>query len=199
MKKILFVAVLACMFVSCSSDGSREIQIDEVSFPSGDEFKKTSSIFEVVPGTYELAWKKVHDVPQHQNFNVSLKLKLRLKRTVKISDEFLKYHKELPSWFMQISFNLLDANGEVDDDVQELKIGYKFDNSGKSEDEDEFMDFINFLQSKPGTEKEFELNALGMKTSIEGVDCIETCKNARSISCSVASDEDFERMVGVIE
>ena len=185
MKKILFVAVLACMFVSCSSDGSREIQIDEVSFPSGDEFKKTSSIFEVVPGKYELAWKKVHDVPQLQNFNVSLKLKLRLKRTVKISDEFLKYHKEEPSWFMEISFNLLDANGEGDNDVQPLSIGYIFDNSTNSVDEDEFMDFINFLQSKPGTEKEFELNALGSKTSIEGVDCIETCKNARSISCSV--------------
>lgn len=199
MKKFLFMAVLACMFVSCSSDGSREIQIDEVSFPSGDEFKKTSSIFEVVPGKYELAWKKVFDMPQAQDFNVSLKLKLRLKRTVKISDEFLKYHKEDPSWFMEISFNLLDANGEVDADVQDLKIGYKFDNSTNSVDEDEFMDFINFLQSKPGTEKEFELNALGMKTSIEGVDCIETCKNARSISCSVSNDKDFERSVGVIE
>ena len=62
------------------------------------------------------------------------------------------------------------------------------------------MDFINFLQSKPGTEKEFELNSFGMKTSVDGVDCIETCKNAKSVICKVGiSDKEFERRIGVIE
>jgi hypothetical protein len=62
------------------------------------------------------------------------------------------------------------------------------------------MDFINFLQSKPGTEKEFELNSFGMKTSIDGVDCIETCKNAKSVVCKIGlRDRDFERSIGVIE
>ena len=95
MKKVLFFAILACMFVSCSSDGSREIQIDEITFTPDEDFikpneiEKVASIFEVVPGTYELAWTKIQDAPQIQNYNVSLKLKLRLKRTVKFSEEFL--------------------------------------------------------------------------------------------------------------
>ena len=75
MKKVLLFAILACMFVSCSSDGSREIQIDEITYtPSSDfikpnEIEKVSSIFEVVPGKYELAWEKIQDVPQAQNYN----------------------------------------------------------------------------------------------------------------------------------
>lgn len=116
MKKILFFAILACMFVSCSSDGSCEIQIDEVSFtPKFEHIKtidKVSSIFEVIPGKYELAWKSVQEGPQFQHFNVSLKLKLRLKRTVRFTEKFLDKTKNTTLGFMgfdELEFVLLDA------------------------------------------------------------------------------------------
>lgn len=207
MKKVLLFAILACMFVSCSSDGSREIQIDEITYtPSSDfikpnEIEKVSSIFEVVPGKYELAWEKIYDLPQVQNYNVSLKLKLRLKRTVKFTEKFLSDISSSNSWFYGIDLGLLDANGKEDSDVQGFHFGYKgCTNDGTMFDKDEYMDFINFLQSKPGTEKEFELNSFGMKTSVDGVDCIETCKNAKSVVCKISfKDENFEESIGVIE
>ncbi len=209
MKKILLFAILACLFVSCSSDGSREIQIDEIGFIPGydhikpNEIEKVSSIFEVVPGKYELAWTKVQDVPQSQIYNVSLKLKLRLKKTVKFSKKFLKELDTKDYSWTEFQFVLLDADGKEDPtmDVQWFYFGYKgATNDGTYFDKDECMDFVNFLQSKPGTEKEFELNTLGTVTSVDGVDCIETCNRAKSIICKIGEeDEDFERRIGVIE
>ena len=209
MKKILLFAILTCLFVSCSSDGSREIQIDEISFIPGletmkaNEIEKVSSIFEVVPGKYELTWTKVQEVPQMQNFKVSLKLKFRLKRTVKFTEKFLEKLDANDTPFSSFSFILLDADGKEPQnyDVQELRIGSKgLTNDGNFFDKDAYMDFINFLQSKPGTEKEFEVNSLGMKTSVDGVDCIETCKNAKSVVCKIHDrDGYFEEYIGVIE
>ena len=207
MKKVLFFAILACMFVSCSSDGSREIQIDEITFTPDEDFikpneiEKVASIFEVVPGTYELAWTKIQDAPQIQNYNVSLKLKLRLKRTVKFSEEFLNDISNEHNWFSGFDLCLLDADGKEDSDVYEFHFGAKgCTNDGTMFDRDEYMDFINFLQSNPGTEKEFELNSFGFVTSVEGVNCIEVCKNAKSVVCKIDTrDRDFERAIGVIE
>jgi len=204
MKKILLFAILACLFVSCSSDGSCEIQIDEISFVPDSENDKTedrqkvSSIFEVVPGKYELAWTKVQDMPQTQIYNVSLKLKLRLKKTVKFSQKALDDIGNEDNWFYGFELGLLDADGKQDRDVQGFYFGYKGATSdGSMFDKDEKMDFVNFLQSKPGTEKEFELNSYGMISST-GDDCIETCKNAKSVVCKVITDEDFERIYGTI-
>ena len=204
MKKILLFAILACLFVSCSSDGSCEIQIDEISFVPDSENDKTedrqkvSSIFEVVPGKYELAWTKVQDMPQTQIYNVSLKLKLRLKKTVKFSQKALDDIGNEDNWFYGFELGLLDADGKQDRDVQGFYFGYKGATSdGSMIDKDEKMDFVNFLQSKPGTEKEFELNSYGMISST-GDDCIETCKNAKSVVCKVITDEDFERIYGTI-
>lgn len=204
MKKILLFAILACLFVSCSSDGSCEIQIDEISFvPDWEKDKiedcqKNSSIFEVVPGKYELAWTKVQDMPQTQIYNVSLKLKLRLKKTVKFSQKALDDIGNKDSWSYGFELGLLDADGKQDRAVQGFYFGYKGATSdGSMIDKDEKMDFVNFLQSKPGTEKEFELNSYGMISST-GDDCIETCKNAKSVVCKVITDEDFERIYGTI-
>jgi len=204
MKKILLFAILACLFVSCSSDGSCEIQIDEISFVPDSENDKTedrqkvSSIFEVVPGKYELAWTKVQDMPQTQIYNVSLKLKLRLKKTVKFSQKALDDIGNKDSWSYGFELGLLDADGKQDRAVQGFYFGYKGATSdGSMIDKDEKMDFVNFLQSKPGTEKEFELNSYGMISST-GDDCIETCKNAKSVVCKVITDEDFERIYGTI-
>ena len=204
MKKILLFAILACLFVSCSSDGSCEIQIDEISFVPDSENDKTedrqkvSSIFEVVPGKYELAWTKVQDMPQTQIYNVSLKLKLRLKKTVKFSQKALDDIGNEDNWFYGFELGLLDADGKQDRAVQGFYFGYKGATSdGSMFDKDEKMDFVNFLQSKPGTEKEFELNSYGMISST-GDDCIETCKNAKSVVCKVITDKDFERIYGTI-
>ena len=95
MRKNFYLLVLSALFVGCSSDGSREIQIDEVEFipyfnhQKIENCKIASSIFEVVPGKYELAWKLCTEAPQIKNFNVSLKLKLRLKKSIDIKDSLL--------------------------------------------------------------------------------------------------------------
>ena len=180
MKKVLLFAILACMFVSCSSDGSREIQIDEITYTPDhettkpNEIEKVSSIFEVVPGKYELAWKNVQDVLDLHNYKVSLKLKLRLKRTVKFSEKFLNERSKEEECFRTFDFYLVDADGKEDNDndVSPFKFGqdYNWTNGEISlYDKDQYMDFISFLQSKPGTEKEFELKTFGTISSDDGV------------------------------
>ena len=214
MKKYLFLALFASIFVGCSSDGSREIQIDEVEFVRGyesypmEQFAKVSSIFEVVPGKYSLSWRLVNDLPQMQNYNIELKLKLRLKKTVKVLPEVFekmgnasyegtnKNNVSCP-----FSFILLDANGKPEKTiVQKLSIDYLplEDRQGKGTyNKDQMMDFINFLASKPGTEIDIVCNIIGMKSGPN--DCVEIVKNARGIQCVMNDvDSQFERMIGTI-
>ena len=205
MKKILLFAFLACLFVSCSSDGSREIQIDEVSFVpntemDNSEIEKVSSIFEVLPGKYELSWKLIKDHPGNQIYNISLKLKLRLKRTVKIKDEYLeKIKKESFAPMNGISFRLLDADGKVSDAVSGFTPGMIVNNEENPFDRDLLMEFVDFLQSDPGTEKELVFNSAGSVIASNGWDCTKICKDAKSIVCEVESDSSFEYDYGVIK
>ena len=205
MKKILLFAFLACVFVSCSSDGSREIQIDEVAFVPNVEMdkskiEKVSSIFEVLPGKYELSWKLINDYPGSQGYNISLKLKLRLKRTVKVKDEYLEKIKNTSFDTMEgISFRLLDADGKVNDAVTGFWPGYILKKGEeKPFDRDQLMEFVDFLQSNPGTEKEFVFNSAGSVITSNGWDCVKVCKTANGIVCEVESDGLFEGAVGVI-
>lgn len=213
MKKFLLFAILACMFVGCSSDGSREIQIDEVEFVKEykhhkiEDYSKVSSIFEVVPGKYSISWRLVHDLPQSQNYNVELKLKLRLKKTVNIHPEVYEtlgnatYKVTDPYVPCPFGFYLVNANGEPETSiVQRLSIDYLplEDWQGKGTyNKDQMMDFINFLASKPGTEIDVVCNIIGMKSGPN--DCTEIIKNARGIQC-VMMDEDrqFEDRIGTI-
>ena len=209
---LLGVMVLSALFVGCSSDGSREIQIDECGFIHSDvykteEFSKVMSVLEVVPGKYELAWKLVDDVPQLQNYAVSLKLKLRLKKKVIIKEEVINKISEAEVNNMSpvsfpFRFKLVDANGKVEDSVQ------TFDLTNTSLEEirnnvffnkDQTMDFLRFLQSEPGTEIELLLYALGMKNA--NWNCIEVCKNAKGIVCDIDTDTDrnFEWTTGTIQ
>ena len=207
MKKYYLFVFLAFIFVGCSSDGNREIQIDEVKFVPQyesdpiEKYSKVSSIFEVVPGTYQLSWALVQKVPQHKNYNVSLNLKLRLKRSVHFKKETLQDPKSLEKVAFLFHFLLLDADGNKDIDVSYFNAGNTgCTNTVSMKDSDQIMDFINFLQSKPGTEKEFVFNTLGYTTSVEGVDCIETCNNAKNIICELFWDDNhFENCWGSIE
>lgn len=211
MKKIYLLFVLSILFAGCSSDGSREIQIDEVKFiPEYDhhthaECKNVSSILEVVPGKYELAWNKADDLPQCQNYNISLKLKLRLKRTVKVKQEVMDgvtncEGSDFP-FFSFFKFYLVDANGKKEKiTVQGLDLSFapvgEWGSSG-SFNKDQTMDFLQFLQSKPGSEIELVLNTIGIKR--KDSDCIEICKGAKGIVCGVEDDDFFEDKVGTIE
>lgn len=211
MKKILLFAFLACMFVSCSSDGSREIQIDEVQFvPEYDhlkieDFTKVASIIEVVPGKHTISWRLVNDMPLVQNYNVELKLKLRLNKTIKIRPEV--YEKLGNSTYKDrgvnspFGFYLLNANGEPEKiTVQKLSIDYLPLEDWQSKgtyNKDQMMDFVNFLASKPGTEIDVVCNIIGMKSGPK--DCVEIIKNARGIQCVMWDDDDsFERNFGTI-
>ena len=214
MKKILFMALMASIFVGCSSDGSREIQIDEVKFLPESKYdkiedcQKVSSIFEIVPGKYDLSWRLVHDMPLSQNYNVELKLKLRLKKSVKVLPEVFE---KMSNTSYEITnnnnvrcpfgFYLVNANGEPEKSiVQTLRIDYLplEDWQGKGTyNKDQMMDFVNFLASKPGAEIEVVCNCLGMKSGPN--DCKEIIKNARGIQCVMDdTDREFERNFGTI-
>lgn len=202
MKKYFFLFVLSLLFVGCSSDGSREIQIDEVKFSSYDEkFKNVYSVLEVVPGKYELAWTRTINAPQLQNYSISLKLKLRLKRTVKVKPEVMDKVANAKDLFSPISnpfiFFLIDANGKKEDfGVQRFDLTTSFIDKWVF-NKDQTMDFLRFLQSKPGTEIELVIKTLGMISNVNN--CIEICKGAKGIVCDVPYPDRFERDFGTIE
>lgn len=213
MKKILFIALLASVFVGCSSDGSREIQIDEVKFVPEyehqkiEDYSKVSSILEVVPGKYSLSWRLVHDLPQAQNYNVELKLKLRLKKSVKVLPKVYEtlgnatYKHGGHDVSCPFGFYLVNANGEPEKIIiSTLSIDYLplEDWQGKGTyNKDQMMDFVNFLASKPGTEIDVVCNMIGTKSGPN--DCKEIIKNARGIQCVMGyADNDFERNFGTI-
>ena len=212
MKKILLFAFLACMFVSCSSDSSREIQIDEVTFApepnreSPEKYSELSTIFEVVPGSYKISWRVIDDVPQLKNYDVQLNLRLRLKRHVNIIPEL--YDKAINNdvYFPPFSFILLDADGKYDTlkcGVQELNIAYlpldvMRENSGKRLDTDKYIDFLKFLASEPGTEIDVVVGALGTENTI--VDCIKGIKETKGVKCIMTdTNEGFEKRIGKIQ
>lgn len=208
MKKFFLFALLAIFFVSCSSDGSRELQIDEVQFVPEYDFRKLEecknvcSILEVVPGKYELAWRLVYSVPRSKTYNISLKLKLRLNRTVKVKPEVMDLvtnGKESDlrniAFHSPIEFCLVDANGKKEEfKVQKFNPFYNPVDERESglEDKDKILDFLRFLQSKPGTEIELVMNACGGEAPGTSWSCVEFCKEAKGIVCLVDDDKSFE-------
>ena len=208
MKKFLILFMLTFVLASCSSDGSREIQIDEVCFVpeyspfdnriAQEDISKQSSIFEVVPGTYPITWTLVHDLPQVQNYNVELKLKLRLKKKVNILPKAYEKLDRYPL-ISDFGFVLTDENGEWCEvgAVQAFYPGApRVENLAGPYSKDAAMEFYNFLSSEPGTEYEITLNALGIKSSVDGIELI---KNARGVKCVIGQeDKDFLRHTGEI-
>jgi hypothetical protein len=213
MKKYFYLLMLSALFVGCSSDGSREIQIDECEFIHSDickteEFSKLMSVLEVVPGKYELAWKLVDDLPQLQNYSVSLKLKLRLKKKVNVKEEVINKISEAEVDYTSpvsfpFTFKLVDADGKVDNSVQRFNVtDTSVEDVRKNKvlfNKDQTMDFLRFLQSEPGTEIELLVYALGSKHNNQN--CIEVCKNAKGIICdmSFVTDSNFEAQIGTIQ
>lgn len=205
MKKVLFFAILACMFVSCSSDGSREIQIDEVKFvQSGDypieQYSKVSSIFEVVPGKYTISWRLVDDAPRHKNYNVELKMKLRLKKTVEI---FPETYDDLETLLWPWEFELTDANGKpLGSQINGISVAINPAEEWRTNDltnKDGMMDFLNFIGSTPGTEIEVVCNTMAFWDP--GLsDVPELIKSAKGVQCVMEEDDNYlERRIGVIK
>ena len=202
--------MMACVLASCSSDGSRDIQIDEVKFVgesnawSHKSFDKVSTLFEVVPGKYPISWKLVNDLPQAQQYNVELKLKLRLKKKVNIRPEVYEEMSNATYWHLPFmapfSFSLLNSDGEsVGIGVSALHLDYLPYGDWQSKgiyNKDQMMDFINFLASEPGTEMEVVCNCEGGRSG--DIDCIKEIKNARGIQCNMTDDKDFENSIGHI-
>ena len=217
MKKYLFFAVLVFVIASCSSDGTRELQIDELTYTSfdnrlsgeefnPDEYVQLMSVLDVVPGKYELSWTLVHDYPQTQHYNISLKLRLRLKRHIDVKQELIaevingqKDH----AYLSPFRFALLDENGNcfkigaADDFDLTYNSLDKWETEGMI-DKDQALEFLRFLQSDPGAEIDLTLNALGQK--VGETDCINVCKSAKGIICVLTdNDKRFEWKFGSIE
>ena len=211
MKKYFFLFALSMLFVGCSSDGSREIQIDECNYAHSDldkteEFSKVMSVLEVVPGKYELGWTLVHNTPVSQNYAISLNLKLRLKRKVNVNDDIIKKVSEAKdgdhAFLSPFKFELLDADGKRENvTVQQFDLSYTSLaewSKSTSFNKDQVMDFLRFLQSEPGTEIELHMYAFGSKNS--DINCIEVCKNAKGVICVLEdTDNSFERNIGTIQ
>ena len=205
MKKIFILLMLCLLFVGCSSDGSRELQIDEMKFiPNVDghenDCKIASSVFEVVPGKYELAWKLVLELPQAKQYDITLTLKLRLKKTVKLKQKVLDKMANttgVDEMFIRspFCFYLIDADGNKDETIywtcpdRDYTTKWVFS-------KDKAMDFLRFLQSTPGSEIELVLHTPANVNPLQN--CIESCKGAKGIVCSVDTDGVFEYDFGEI-
>ena len=217
MKNFLFFLALSMLLVGCSSNGSRELQIDEMTYSSTsnrfsgefnpDEYAKVMSVLDVVPGSYELSWTLVNDLPQLQLYNIALKLKLRLKRHVNVRqdliDKVINSSSEDHIYLSPFRFVLLDENGVYVDygAVQDFDLTYSSHDKWAVEgtgNKDQALEFLRFLQSEPGAEIELILNALGSKSG--PIDCIKVCKSAKGIICTLdKTDKYFEDYFGTIQ
>ncbi len=214
MNNSLFIAMMTCIFVSCSSDGSCEMQIDELDFVSSEtidrgsdeyDYSKMKSIFEVVPGKYEISWRLIDKVPQLKNYDVALHLKLRLKRHVDVLPsvfERITNNTKNPG-YIPFAFYFADADGKIETassyaQIDELPLDLSR-KTGEHTNRDALLDFMNFLNSDPGTEVDFVAHSIGCVSSV--FDEIENIKNARKIILSnyLCDDKRFERDYGKIE
>lgn len=216
MKKFMIFALMAIAFVSCNSNGSCELQIDEMNYSGNrfsvekfnqEEYSKVMSVLDIVPGSYELSWTLVDDLPQMQFYNIALKIKLRLKRHVSIKQELMDKvinGQDKHPLLSPFIFVLLDENGNYTDygAVQDFDLTYNSYDKWRTDDgdfnKDQTLEFLRFLQSAPGAEIELTLNAIGGKQS--GKDCIKLCKSVKGLICTLHSnDKQFESIYGKIE
>ena len=119
-------------------------------------------------------------------------IKLRLNKKVNVKEEYItgKYKVLTPR------FCLVDADGKVLRQGLEWYSNY-FDNENNSQDQ--FMNWVKFLQSDPGTEMEFTLGTLLMEASDEKyAQDITNLKRAKGICLLVERDKAFFDTVGEI-
>lgn len=173
---MLFGGLLGLMLVSCGGGhkeytiNAEEIPIssriaDRFDFDVYDENHVLSQIFEIEPGTYTItADKNAEGVTSGSDVNVTLKFKLL--RPV-------SYNEGLHDF--DLNLHLIDADNKL---VKDGTIGVSFPlNLGRYEsksngsflvkneevDKDALVEFMDFLQSEPGTVAEFTFgNFYGM-------------------------------------
>lgn len=198
-KNLLFVLVAALFFVSCSKDGSRTIQLDEFSaiVTSDDDVsiekcKKTSELFSLVPGEYTISWKVKDEAPQLTNYNATMVIKLKLNKKLSVKEEWIKKADN----FGAPIFYFVDANGNKLHGTWHVAWQLIPGEDGLV-NKDQFMDFVKFLQSEPGTEMDVTLGTMLVESS-GGAQDIADIKNAKGIIMEVKEDDVFERNVGEI-
>jgi len=211
MKKLFLLISASMCLIGCSSNGSSEIQINEVDFVPGfnntiEESAKVKNIFEVVPGNYKISWSLTTKAPGVKNFDVSIKLKLRLNKKVNVKKEiFDEVNKEDFYPYSLPVFMLIDADGKAFKagnpcGLSEFEIGAAKNRQTSHQfiDKDKIMDFLRFLQSEPGTEIEIETIAWGQISGVSHFNFKDDIKNAKGMICEILTDKDFERFYGII-
>lgn len=156
-KSILIALMTVIGLVSCSKDGSRTIQLDafqavEVDPAIGsnaDNVQKLSELFSIVPGEYTISWTLVNDLPQKTDYAGTFTVKMKLNKKLKVNDKFIKEAENTSRpvlVFTDADGNDIYGNWTVATDVTK---GYS---ETHHFNKDQFMDFVKFLQSEPGTE-----------------------------------------------
>ena len=215
MKKLPFLILLVSVLFGCSSESVQKqtIQMNDVkrsclfSFMSEEDISKQMTLFELVPGPQQFIVTEIKN-PGETWYYYDLYLKVRLNRSVDIDVSKIltdKERKELAMSCANLNVVLLDRNGEK---IQmrgpfgafESKM-YLFDYNWVDPREDFFVDYLTFLQSKPGTV--FTLHAI-----VDYNDQIHKCsvglpnliKEVKGVELQIGSiDSEYEKYVGVIE
>lgn len=182
--------LVAFIFISCSSNGSRTIQLDEFSSiePSSsiknmEDCEQMASIFSIVPGEYTISWPLEQDIPLQKLYTAQMVLKLRLNKQLKIKDEWIKR-----GYVDEFEFSLTDADGNDIYPYCMWEVGYagftKFKEHGVNPDL--FMEFVRFLQSEPGTEMDITIGDQLIVSSV--ADNLAAVKNAKGLKLKVKDD-----------
>ena len=211
MKKLIILFVSVFLLTGCSSNGSHEIQLNEVVFTFSG-FKSTpednkigSSLFEIVPGSYTIKWEKYAEVPQCVNYDVFLTLRLRLKKSVNVKPELWDDELGMVVYCPAREWKLLDQDGNVIEGFAfwagSYTLGERMKPGEASIKKDVMLDIYRFIQSEPGTEYELPLHAIGQINSYAKTNFInDVIKKARGIQCGVGlDDDDFIKHFGSVK
>lgn len=197
--KSLICSLLAIVCLgSCAKDGSRTIQLDEFAavelfytHHTMDESKKVSELFSIVPGEYKISWKVKDELPQMTNYSGTMVLKLRLNKKLNVKDDFIKE----ANYVRCPTFAFVDADGKK---MNETDTWYlSMDGVTGHTNEDQFMDYVKFLQSEPGTEMELSLGSMLVECSGEHyAHHISDIQKAKGLMLIIhQTDEEFCRYI----
>ena len=207
MKKVFFIIAAVLLLASCSSkSGSYQFQLDRLvvtdfegsPLEDDQDYQKQNTIFEVVPGPCEIKWDFLRKFPGAEYYAAELVVKLKLNHTVLLDSEKTKEQLEYvdgPFELVSLDRNGKRVNIEFEpfsswEDFFDEQINPKQEMlTNRDHSRSLLTDFINFIQSEPGTE--FELVCPAMLQSSAIFDAIKTLKEIKGLGIYWRDDDKY--------
>ena len=99
-----FMLTVVMAFISCSSNGSKDIELKIPTEGYGDNSQESIEIIQLVPGTGKLKWRKDPQNPSFRLFSMTV----RLRKNADVDTTLYKPVEELHSMDYQIVFKDID-------------------------------------------------------------------------------------------